>query len=100
MPVKILLTWDIRPEHEQEYFEFVIGEFIPVVQRLGLQPIEAWATMYGNYPQIQVGLLAEDEKSAYRVLRSPEWARLQEQLFSFVQNFAVKVVPARTGFQF
>jgi hypothetical protein len=56
--------------------------------------------MYGNYPQIQVGLLAEDEKSAYRVLRSPEWARLQEQLFNFVQNLAIKVVPARTGFQF
>ncbi|MEJ5240024.1 MAG: hypothetical protein WHS87_02375 [Anaerolineales bacterium] len=100
MPVKVLLTWDIRPEHEQEYFEFVIGEFIPVVQRLGLQPIEAWATMYGNYPQIQVGLLAESEGNAYRVLRSPEWARLQEQLFNFVQNFSVKVVPARGGFQF
>ncbi len=100
MPVKVLLTWDIRPDHEQEYFEFVIGEFIPVVQRLGLQPIEAWATMYGNYPQIQVGLLAENEGNAYRVLRSPEWARLQEQLFNFVQNFSVKVVPARGGFQF
>ena len=60
MSVKLMMTWDIAPEREQDYFEFVIGEFIPGVQRLGFQPVEAWATIYGDYPQIQVGILAED----------------------------------------
>jgi hypothetical protein len=58
------MTWDISPEREQEYFEFVIGEFVPGVQRIGLQPFEAWATIYGNHPQIQVGLMAEDAPNA------------------------------------
>jgi hypothetical protein len=58
MAVKVLMTWDIAGERDQEYFEFIIGEFIPGVQRLGLQPAEAWATIYGSYPQIQVGLPA------------------------------------------
>ena len=60
MSVKLLMTWDIAGERDQEYFEFIIGEFVPGVQRLGLQPAEAWATLYGAYPQIQVGLLASD----------------------------------------
>lgn len=100
MPVKVLMTWDISPEREQEYFEFVIGEFVPGVQRMGLQPIEAWATIYGNHPQIQVSLMAEDASNARRILASPEWLNLSEQLFSFVKNYAHKVVPARGGFQF
>jgi len=94
------MTWDIASERDQEYFEFVIGEFIPGVQRLGLQPSEAWATIYGSYPQIQVGLLAADAAQARQILGSDDWNTLQERLFSYVKNFSYKVVPARGRFQF
>ncbi|MBI5842845.1 MAG: hypothetical protein HZB19_22360 [Chloroflexi bacterium] len=100
MSVKVLLTWDIAAERDQEYFEFIIGEFIPGVQRLGLQPAEAWATIYGEYPQIQVGLLAADASQARRILASSDWVLLQERLFGYVKNYSHKVVPARGGFQF
>jgi hypothetical protein len=100
MPVKVLMTWDIAAERDQEYFEFVIGEFIPGVQRLGLQPAEAWATLYGSYPQIQVGLVATDAEEAHRILKSPDWLLLQERLFNYVKNFSYKIVKARGGFQF
>ena len=53
VPVKVIMTWDIVAEHEQEYFEFVIGEWVPGVQRLGLEPTDAWATVYGSYPQFK-----------------------------------------------
>jgi hypothetical protein len=100
MAVKLLMTWDIAPEHEQDYFEYVIGEFIPGVQRLGFQPAEAWATIYGDYPQIQVGILAEDLQGVQQVLRSEGWGQLQDKLLALVKNFSYKVVPARNGFQF
>jgi hypothetical protein len=100
MPVKVLMTWDIASERDQEYFEFIIGEFIPGVQRLGLQPAEAWATIYGSYPQIQVGLLASDVTQARQVLDSSDWGILQEKLFDYVKNYSYKIVPARGGFQF
>ena len=100
MPVKLMMTWDIAPEHEQDYYEFVIGEFIPGVQRLGLQPVEAWVTMYGNYPQIQVGILGEDLQGVQQVLHTDGWSQLQDKLFALVKNYSFKVVPARNGFQF
>jgi hypothetical protein len=100
MAVKVIMTWDIAPERDQEYFEFIIGEFIPGVQRLGLQPAEAWATIYGAYPQIQVGLIAADALQARRILASGDWVLLQERLFGYVKNYSHKVVPARGGFQF
>ncbi|MEB2334814.1 MAG: hypothetical protein OZ914_10960 [Anaerolineaceae bacterium] len=100
MAAKVLMTWDILGERNNEYFEFVIGEFIPGVQRLGLQPAEAWATIYGSYPQIQVGLLASDVTQARQILDSNDWITLQDRLFGYVKNFSYKVVPARSGFQF
>lgn len=100
MSVKLVMTWDISSDHEQEYFEFVIGEFIPGVQHLGLQPVEAWATAFGNYPQIQVAMLADDLAGVQRVLHSEAWTRLQDKLFPLVNNYSYKIVTARTGFQF
>lgn len=100
MPVKVIMTWDIAAERDQEYFEFIIGDFVPGVQRLGLQPSDAWATLYGAYPQIQVGLLASDASHAREILSSNEWTALQERLFGFVKNYSHKIVQVRTGFQF
>ena len=100
MPVKLLMTWDISPEHEQDYFEFVIGEFVPGIQRLGLQPVEAWATIFGDYPQILVAMLAETLEGARLVMHSDGWNELQDKLFALVRNFDYKIVPARGGFQF
>jgi hypothetical protein len=100
MSIKLLMTWDIAPERDQEYFEFVIGEFIPGIQRLGLEPVEAWATIYGEYPQIMVAMLAPDLPDAQRILNSQDWSKLRDQLFNYVKNYSYKVVPAKGGFQF
>lgn len=100
MTVKVLMTWDIEGERDQAYFEFMIGEFIPGVQRLGLQPAEAWATIYGSYPQIQIGLLANDAEKAHKAFDTDDWMVLRDRLFDYVKNFSYKVVPARPGFQF
>jgi hypothetical protein len=99
MAIKLIMTWDISPESEQGYFEFVIGEFIPGIQRLGLEPVEAWATIYGDYPQIQVGMLANDLPLAQKALHSNTWQELQIKLFTFVNNFSYKLIPASNGFQ-
>ena len=98
--VKLIMTWDITPEHEQEYFEFVIREFIPGIQRLGWKLTDAWATVYGNQPQILVGATLPSLNRARQSLASQEWDALHSKLMDFVQNYAHKVVPARTAFQF
>lgn len=99
MTVKLLLSWDIKPEHEQEYFEFVIREFIPGIQRLGAELTDAWATVYGGGPQITVGALFPSLNRARQFLSSNEWESLYDQLMGFVQNFDQKIIEARGGFQ-
>ncbi len=100
MAVKVLMTWNVKANSEQAYFEFVIGEFIPGLQQIGLQPVDAWATLYGEYPQIQVGTLTTDLGTAKKILNSADWLALQEKLLAYVTDFSYKIVPARPGFQF
>ncbi len=99
MAVKLLMTWDIQPGREQEYFEFIVQEFIPTLERLGLKAEDAWFTVYGDYPQILTSVLAEDLPSVQRALQSPEWKQVVERLQEYVRNFDYKVVEARQGFQ-
>jgi len=98
-PLKLIMTWDITPEHEQEYFEFVIGDYIPGIQRLGCELSDAWATVYGVKPQITVGIVVANAKKARQLLLSEEWLSLNNRLQDFTQNFALKVVYARNSFQ-
>ncbi len=100
MAIKIIMTWDISPEREQEYFEFVVREFIPGVQRLGLELKDAWATVYGTRPQILVGALLPTVAKAHQIMRSSEWVSLHNQLEDYVINYSEKIVEAHGGFQF
>ena len=100
MSVKVIMTWDIAPDRDQDYFEFVINEFVPGVQHMGLQPTEAWVTVYGDHPQIQVSIVSDDLQAAQRIMHSENWVKLQEKLLTLVQNFSYKIIPARNSFQF
>ena len=99
MAVKLLMTWDIVPGREQEYFEFVVREFVPGIQRLGIQPTEAWYTTYGQRPQILTGGIAENRQTMERALGTDEWEKLRGRLLEFVTNFEWRVVRATGGFQ-
>jgi hypothetical protein len=94
------MTWDVAPGHEQEYFEFVVREFLPGVQRLGFELSDAWVTTYGSRPQILIGAVLPSLANAQQVLNSSEWKSLHNKLDDFITNYSEKIVPARNGFQF
>lgn len=99
MAVKLLMTWDILPGREQEYFEFVVRDLIPGMQHLGLEPSDAWFTMYGDQPQILAIVQSSSMTKLEEVLASSEWDKITNQLLDYVEDLNYKVVPARTGFQ-
>ena len=99
MAVKLLMTWDILPGKEQEYFEFVVRDFIPSVQRMGMEPSDAWFTMYGDQPQILAAIQMPDLMKLKQALISPEWKELSNRLLDYVENLEYKVIQARSGFQ-
>lgn len=97
--VKLLMQWDIKTGQDQPYFEFVMQEFAPGLMRLGLQPTEAWFTVYGEGPQILTGAVTPDVETMREILGGEDWRRLRERLMEFVANYSQKVIQASGRFQ-
>jgi len=99
MAVKLLMTWDIKSGREAEFFEFQVREWVPGLQKLGLEPTDAWYTMYGTSPQIMIGGTAKSLKVMMQILETEAWQALKDQLLGLVDNYDQKVVKASGGFQ-
>jgi hypothetical protein len=93
------MTWDIQDGREQDYFEFVVRDFIPGMQKLGLQPSDAWYTFYGERPQIMAAAVMNTLGEMEKTIHSREWNDLTSQLLDYVEEFEYKIIPARGGFQ-
>jgi len=101
MDVKLIMTWDIRPGRDQEYFEFLVRDWIPGTQNLGLRHTGAWMTTYslGNTAQIMTEGIASDLDAMRDILHSDSWTQLHEQLLDFVINYEQKIVRVSGHFQ-
>ena len=97
--IKLLMTWDMKEELEHSYLEFMMREFVPGLMRLGIQPTEAWYTVYGSGPQVLSGGVVEDLETMEGILASSEWQELVNKLDGLVTNFQYKVIEASGGFQ-
>lgn len=102
MSMKLLMNWDIKQGRDQEYFEFVVREWLPGVNKLGIQAMWAWYTAYSrddSVPQIMAEAIAEDLPTIQAILGSDDWAQLHTQLLEFVENYSQKVVRVNGDFQ-
>lgn len=99
MATKLLMRWDVRPETESEYFEFLVHEFIPAMTRLGIAEIQVWYTAYGDCEQKTASGITQTVEQMKKILNSEQWSSLTEKLKEFVDNFEQKIIPATRGFQ-
>lgn len=102
MSVKLVMNWDIRAGRDQEYFEFVVREWVPTIQRLGLRPTGAWYTVYSrekDIPQIMTESIASDLSTMRAILDTDDWKSLNDKLQEYVENYSQKIVHVTGGFQ-
>ncbi|MCA9961943.1 MAG: hypothetical protein R3E31_10875 [Chloroflexota bacterium] len=96
---KVLLSYEIKQDMLQDYYQFVTGRYIPAMQSLGFQMSEAWHTAYGNAPNRLIGFVCKDRLTIDDLLVSDIWFDINEKLESYVTDFNYKVIPYRGGFQ-
>ena len=99
MPTKLLMRWDIRAETESEYFEFLVHEFIPGLNQLGIMDIQVWYTQYGDCEKKLASGITPSIEKMRDALNSDEWENLINKLQQFVENFSKKIIAATGGFQ-
>jgi hypothetical protein len=97
--VKLLLSYDIRPGRENAYRRFILEEFLPQAQVLGLVATDAWHTAYGDYPARLIAFVADNLEAAQIACTSDEWQAMTKKLEGYTANLTERVVPLRGGFQ-
>ncbi len=95
----LVFTFDVAPEHEEEYYRFALGEFVPGLQALDLYLVRAWHTAYGDYPLRQSEFVAENLETIRKALIDPAFQQLEERLMTLVTNYDRKIMPYVEGFQ-
>ena len=97
--LKLLLEYDVNQDTLQEYYQFVMGQYVPTLQSMGLQMSEAWHTAYGDAPNRLLGFVCGDQQTMDNLLISDAWVDLNDQLEKYVTEFHDKIIPYRVGFQ-
>ena len=97
--IKLLLSFDIRTGRENAYRRFILEEFLPQAQALGLVATDAWHTAYGDYPARLIGFVADDLRLVNMVRASDEWHAMIKKLEGYTGNLTERVVPLRGSFQ-
>lgn len=100
MRLKLLLAYDVKEFQEEAYYQFIIHEFLPKAETIGLKWRFTWQTMYGDYPSRLVEFIVQDEQTMRRALRDEIWDSIETKLGEFVTNFEKRVVQDRDNFQF
>ena len=99
-PVKLMMTWDIRPGQEESYLQFITQEFTTAMLKAGLQATDAWYTIYGpRHPEVMMGFLVSNLEAAKTFLASETWQQLKERLLEYVDNYTQKVIHYKGGYQ-
>ena len=97
---RLLLSYNIIPQVQQEYMNYVINEFIPALESIGLRNTGVWHTAYGNYPIRLLVFVSDDPESMKRALASNKWEEAENRLKTFVTDYSQRVVPADSRFRF
>jgi hypothetical protein len=95
----LLLRFDVSSAVQEDYYQFVIKELVPGMQRLGLYMFRAYHTAYGPPPLRQLEFLAEDIDTVRKALGSEDWGSLEGKLKEFVSDYSRKLIMYRDRFQ-
>ncbi len=101
--VKVLMNWDVKPGRDQDFFEFVMREWVPGISKLGLEVTGAWYTIYSQddaQPRYMAEGIVENLSQMYEILDGDEWDELHDRLLEYVENYSQKIVRVSGGFQF
>jgi hypothetical protein len=96
---KIHIAFNIHRGQVEEYYRFVLGEYLPTLQGMGLRLLFVWQIEYGNYPERLLEFACADEETLNSIFSSARWNRLEERLKSYTTDYSRKLLYFADRFQ-
>lgn len=92
MPVKFNQYWNVLPERTKAYEKFLIKDFIPGLNRIGIHTVAGWSVIIGAYAEIMLEGVSNDLDLLEQALRHPNFRELNVILLSHVRGYKTKVL--------
>jgi len=92
MPVKFNQYYTIISEKRKEYGKYMLKEFIPGMNSLGVHVVAGWVVLVGAYSEIFVEGMANDLELIEKALRNPKFDKLKDGLLNFVKAYKTKIL--------
>jgi hypothetical protein len=92
MTVKLNHYWTINPVKTTEYNKFILKDFIPGVNQLGMHTVAGWSVLVGEYSEIVFESVANDLELLERAMRNPNYQKLKQGLLKYIKSYKTKVL--------
>ena len=96
---KLMLFYNIKPDKQEQYYRYVLGDFVPAIQKLGVYMHMAWHIAYGEYPMRKLEFVTESAEVLRQLFLSVEWEEMENKLKTYITDYERKVVDYKNGFQ-
>lgn len=89
---RLMLIYDINPQFQNEYYDYVLRDFIPSLQRMNIYMLYAWQVIGDDHPERQIEFVCESETIIRTVLASDAYQQAETKLKDYTMNFRRKLV--------
>jgi hypothetical protein len=89
--VKFNQTWDLIGD-KKEYGRFVINDFYPLLEELGISVAREWEVLIGDGPSIICEGRAKDINSLIGNLQGKKFQEAKRKLKEFVENYESRIL--------
>ena len=96
MTVKLNQYWTVLPGKTEEYNKFILNQYIPGVNQLGLHTVAVWSVLVGSYSEIMFETVTSDLDLLEKALKNNKYKELKADLLNHVRKFKTKVL-VKTG---
>ena len=92
MPVKFNQYWTVIPDRIKDYEKYIIKDYIPGLNRLGIQIVAGWSVIIGAYSEIMLEGVSNDLDLLEQALKQSKYKKLNENLLSYVKGYKTKIL--------
>jgi hypothetical protein len=83
--------WDVMPGRFDDYSTFILGEYVPTMEKLGIRLVGGYYVVVGEGPRIVAAAEVESMESLQRSLAAKEYSVLSDRLLQYVWKYSSKV---------
>ena len=92
MPVKFNQYWTVDFDKTAEYEKFIIRNYIPGINKLGIHIVAGWTVLIGGYSENILEGISNDLELLERALRDRKYRDLNDELQNYIKKYKTKVL--------